>query len=673
MANQFTDPYFSEHTGPTIDDAVNKAKGVQAAIQAAIAPLATKAELTQTNTNVQNLGTQKANKTELEAEKARAEAAEATKADKTKLTAEEVRAKAAEQANADVIATLGQKQTQISLSVFGVKGLKMDLTSKIVDGTINGSGVWVLSASKSLLISVEGKHLVSIERGETTMQYSFFINDTLSANVAPNYATGYSGRKTSSVDVFDLSVPKDAKWLWILIDYNGDKRYTPKDIFLDGISVCLANQLNELLEKEKSTRTLLDNTRSELSYSASNAYFDSPQKAINTQDQFALSLIKGITKNSRNLFVGYFTPYTSVNSNNGLYFFSLENIHSATSTPIEVDTVSSISQYTLSCESDISSLTNIRAFYYKSDGEYISVQTISTSNNVCNVPANTKYIRFSLRKENDAIGAAQLGRWQLEKGSVKTPYTDPLQPKVQGGGEKDFSAMNFLILGDSISYVEERWVAPFMEIIKPMSYTNVAVSGAHWMDYTTTTRPYNGTPELGTSDQVNNVICNQVQKVLNNNYAADVIIIFAGTNDYLATTYEADVESQYTQGGTSYISIDNTDNKTFEGATRWAITKLKEKYPNAYIFIVTPIQCAVDINKRVYAEQAKKVEVIKQCANRLSIPIIDAFTESTITSDREHNGVEGVYTVDGLHPNTHGGEILGRYIASQIAGHVASV
>ena len=121
-----------------------------------------------------------------------------------------------------------------------------------------------------------------------------------------------------------------------------------------------------------------------------------------------------------------------------------------------------------------------------------------------------------------------------------------------------FSNKRILYLGDSITNVEMRYVSILNSIIKPASYTNVAVPGAKWRDSDNTV--YDGAPTIDKPD--NNVLGNQVQKVLNNNYPApDIIIMAAGTND-LDTISE--IELQFTSNGT-YKPLNTVDRKTFAG------------------------------------------------------------------------------------------------------------
>lgn len=283
---------------------------------------------------------------------------------------------------------------------------------------------------------------------------------------------------------------------------------------------------------------------------------------------------------------------------------------------------------------------------------------------VFETPLNARFIRISmLNTEVDKV--------QLEKGSTASPY-ETFDPKISKSllnfdieGVKKVKSI--LFLGDSITAKEERWVTQFNSIVQPQSYINVSVSGAHWKDYGATDFPYDGNPSGG-ANQHNNVMGNQVQKVLNENYTEpDIIIMFAGTNDNM-NHENVTVESQFTTEGT-YIPLEDANRMVFAGAMRWSIETLRNKYPNAQIFVVTQIQGNEEL--RPYAVQKQKVDIIKETANRLSVPVVNAFDESGIYGAFENNGTNGRYLIDGLHPNENGGIKLGSYIAKQILNSYA--
>lgn len=223
-----------------------------------------------------------------------------------------------------------------------------------------------------------------------------------------------------------------------------------------------------------------------------------------------------------------------------------------------------------------------------------------------------------------------------------------------------------LILGDSITAIgidPRGWLKYFSEILKPSSLINVAVSASTWRDKEGTV--YDGNPVTnGQDNNVNNVIGNQVQKILNNNYEApDVIMIAAGTNDSYENVTDDNIELQFFKDGEN-VSLPNVDRKTWAGAIRYTVETLREKYPNAQIFLCTPVQrCNPGLN--TYPTIKTKGEIIKKLGLRMSVPVIDS----------AECGVYGMYAVDGkptldhndgLHLSATGATKLGIYNARKI-------
>lgn len=212
-------------------------------------------------------------------------------------------------------------------------------------------------------------------------------------------------------------------------------------------------------------------------------------------------------------------------------------------------------------------------------------------------------------------------------------------------------------LGDSITAFGQ-WTARFIALMELVSYEIIAVAGATLCDQTGTV--YDGDPQAGAN--ANNTLGNQVQKIINNAYAApDYIIIFIGTNDSYTKYQGVDIEQQFTNYGSSYIDIATVDKKTISGAMRYAVETLQGLYPSTQIFICTTIQSAQN-TKDWNIHLKNKNPKLKELAYRLALPCIDV-AECGIYGAYESNGSEGKYLADGLHPNTAGGYRLGEYIA----------
>ena len=214
-----------------------------------------------------------------------------------------------------------------------------------------------------------------------------------------------------------------------------------------------------------------------------------------------------------------------------------------------------------------------------------------------------------------------------------------------------------LFMGDSITALGG-WVTQFNKVMKTASFVNVAVSGAKWIEDSVI--EYDGNP-VSSGNTPQNVMGNQVQKVLNHDYAApDIIMIASGTNDYVETST---IENQFTSAG-AYIPLTSVNKATLAGSIRYCVETLLIKYPLAQVFLCTPIQ-AVEVI-RPYVTTKQKGDIISAVADRVSIPAINS-RECGIYGKFEVQNANGKYLYDGLHPNAAGGILLGNYNARQVA------
>lgn len=126
---------------------------------------------------------------------------------------------------------------------------------------------------------------------------------------------------------------------------------------------------------------------------------------------------------------------------------------------------------------------------------------------------------------------------------------------------------------------------------------------------------------------------------------ADIIGIFGGTNDY----------------GHGFAPIGqpgDTDVYSFYGALNHLYTYLLETYPEAFIFVMTPTHrlredcLRGDGYKPEMLPLKGYVEIIREVAEKYSLPVLDLYAESginpAIPALRER------YMPDGLHPNDAG-------------------
>ncbi len=136
---------------------------------------------------------------------------------------------------------------------------------------------------------------------------------------------------------------------------------------------------------------------------------------------------------------------------------------------------------------------------------------------------------------------------------------------------------------------------------------------------------------------------------------ADLIVVWGGTNDY--------------QYGHAIGKVDDTANTTFCGALNQLCKGLIAKYPQKGILFVTPTPRG-NISGAV-ATQKEYADAIIEVCGKYCIPVFDAFRKCNmpIVSDTAYDSEGNIirkYTVDGLHLNDLGHEILGKSMANFI-------
>ncbi|MCQ2497662.1 MAG: SGNH/GDSL hydrolase family protein [Lachnospiraceae bacterium] len=138
-------------------------------------------------------------------------------------------------------------------------------------------------------------------------------------------------------------------------------------------------------------------------------------------------------------------------------------------------------------------------------------------------------------------------------------------------------------------------------------------------------------------------VCSVVNNINFSEY--DLVIISAGVNDFL-----------WLCSPLGDIDNENFDIECFYGAYQYILTKIRSDNPNAIIVITTPLRCdsyasyqeynACQLNLEAYAN------AIKEIGKKYDIGVIDLF------SLEEFNQNMRIYTLDGLHPNNDGYEII---------------
>ena len=149
----------------------------------------------------------------------------------------------------------------------------------------------------------------------------------------------------------------------------------------------------------------------------------------------------------------------------------------------------------------------------------------------------------------------------------------------------------------------------------------------------------------------------------------DVIYIAISTNDYNWVNDVEDIESQ---------NFSQLKRNSIASALRWAIDSLQTLYPNAIIYVATPLQNAdsgTDKNERFgYKAEKSKANIIREIAQFCCVYCVDTFSEFSygrnyingVLSDTELKPNSWSDNDNGLHPNKKGNFAYSRYIAKQI-------
>lgn len=229
---------------------------------------------------------------------------------------------------------------------------------------------------------------------------------------------------------------------------------------------------------------------------------------------------------------------------------------------------------------------------------------------------------------------------------------------------KELRGKKFITLGDSITALDtykRGWLKYFVEKTGCEIIANVAVNGAGLKDRDSTF-VYDGAPQQGEGNDPSNVLGNQVEKIIRDNYEVpDFIMIMIGTNGGIDIT-EEDIEGAYYDTDGNLIPLEEVDRTTDAGAYRWSLEKLQEKYPDAVIFWCTPIEAAeVKISADVIAKTVESLRVATSYTNQIMIDTVSC----GIDGANEIDGY-GQDLYDGIHPSIYGAQKMGFYNANKV-------
>jgi lysophospholipase L1-like esterase len=145
----------------------------------------------------------------------------------------------------------------------------------------------------------------------------------------------------------------------------------------------------------------------------------------------------------------------------------------------------------------------------------------------------------------------------------------------------------------------------------------------------------------------------------------DILYIAMGTNDGENINFSQIFDDTDTVFSQTYSQLTR---KSIASALRWAIETLQSAYPNANIFVASPLQTGKSGSSyphMTYANTKLKRDIIEKVCQFSSVHFIDSFNDSgfsPVTMGKTGNELSG----DQLHPNSNGKSWVGKYVANEI-------
>ena len=242
--------------------------------------------------------------------------------------------------------------------------------------------------------------------------------------------------------------------------------------------------------------------------------------------------------------------------------------------------------------------------------------------------------------------------YTLKNSKDKTSRINQMDRQILANNAYDFSDKNIVFIGDSIT----EGITSAVDINgNRISYVTYADSYLHFkktLNHGMGGRMFSvyGDEELSLALNFGNVT----------NVDSDIIVVFAGINDYLSTPVNkrfGDVNDKLSTAG-------------YCGSVRYFMKQLQEYYANREIFFVTTynttktVECNyTDINGQPTLNDY--MEVQRKLAKEFGFHVIDLY--STGFMDCSDKASSDFYLRDGLHPKDNGNIVLGEHIAAELS------
>ncbi len=228
--------------------------------------------------------------------------------------------------------------------------------------------------------------------------------------------------------------------------------------------------------------------------------------------------------------------------------------------------------------------------------------------------------------------------------------------------------LSFALLGDSMTWIggdscqnPTGWSHHLKESGMAGKIDVYARSGATWTNTISTKRNTAFYSEILHDD---NVVYNQtirlIEKADSCQENPDIIILFAGANDAWFAAKRPGIYDEADSNEIYSLSTSPADVTSLEGSIRLVSDILQERFPEATLLFVTPLQMS-----KTDAETIFRVsDIIEKVATEKGCPVLRADKDSGITHQQEASSP--TYTYDGVHTNPAGAQLLGNLILNSL-------
>lgn len=242
------------------------------------------------------------------------------------------------------------------------------------------------------------------------------------------------------------------------------------------------------------------------------------------------------------------------------------------------------------------------------------------------------------------------------------------ETRYAGDGEfapstSDWRDLRVAVLGDSIS--DPRWQCTFNTLYWQFL--------SKWLAWDTKAYAVNGHQWTGIPGQTDKAIAEMGDDV-------DAFLIFVGTNDYSSGAplgeWFTEEEGEVNWWGKTHKLKHRTlskDPKTVRGRINIALEKIRKRYPDSQVVIMTPIKRGIfawnhqadeDWTNTSGTRLEDYVKVIREGAELWGCPVVDLYAEAPLLPRLadEYSKLYRSQAADMLHPNTEGHRRLAEVI-----------